>query len=56
MNCPLEIGGVGVDFNAIGEHFLGKRTDIVALVKNRLKGIVNFGEKVFGVVVRPQQF
>ncbi|MGA3143736.1 MAG: hypothetical protein ABSF10_12070 [Verrucomicrobiota bacterium] len=47
LDCALKIGGVNFHFNTIGEHFLGKRTDFVPLVKHGLKGVVNIGKAGF---------
>jgi|GEM_PF-2006159 len=55
LDCTLEIGGVCVNFNTVGKHPLGKRTDFMALVKHGLKGVVNFGKQVFCVVGTPNQ-
>ena len=50
LDCPLEIGGVGVNLNSVREHPFGERTDLVALVKHGLQAGVHFGEQMFGVV------
>jgi len=52
----VEFAGFGINFDALWEKLLGQFTDLMALVKDRLLGLVGSGNLVFGIVAEPEQF